>query len=217
MEIKYFGHSSFQAKGKNAKLVFDPFDPSVVGLPLNKIEVDIVCISHNHQDHDFSTAIEGNPYVIKGPGKYEVKGVKISGISSFHDDENGSKRGRNTIYVAEIDGIFLCHLGDLGHKLTDKQLSSIKGVDVLFIPVGGFYTIDPKTAVEVVAQIEPKIVVPMHYKVERMKPAFSSLCSLEDFTSEMGETPRREAALKVSKEDFLLEGTSLVTLENSML
>ena len=217
MEIKYLGHASFQAKGKNAKLIFDPFDPSIVGLPFKKIEADIVCVSHSHHDHDFLSAVEGTPYVVKGPGKYEIKGVKISGIPSFHDDESGSKRGHNTIYVVEMDGIFLCHLGDLGHKLTDKQLSSIKGVDVLFIPIGGFYTIDPKMAVEVVAQIEPKIVVPMHYKVKGMKPAFESLHILEDFTAEMGETPRTESVLKVLRDDLMLEGTSLVILENSML
>ena len=217
MEIKYLGHSSFLAKGKNAKVVFDPFDPLMVGLPFKKIEAEVVCVSHPHHDHDFTGVVEGNPYVVRGPGKYEIKGVKISGISSFHDDENGSKRGRNTIYVAEIDGIFLCHLGDLGHKLSDKQLSGIEGVDVLFIPVGGFYTIDPKTAVEVIAQIEPKIVVPMHYKVEGMKTAFDSLHRVEDLTSEMGERPRRESVLKVGREDLLLEGTSLVILENSML
>lgn len=217
MEIKYFGHASFQAKGKNAKVIFDPFDPSMMGLPFKKIEADVVCVSHSHQDHDFISLVEGHPYVVRGPGKYEIRGVKVSGIPSFHDDENGSKRGRNTIYVAEIDGIFLCHLGDLGHKLSDKQLSGIAGVDVLFIPVGGFYTIDPKTAVEVIAQIEPRIVLPMHYKVEGIKPAFKSLHTVEDFTSEMGETPRREAVLKVGREDLLLEGTAFVILENSML
>lgn len=211
------GHASFQAKDKNAKIIFDPFDPSIVGLPFKKIEADIICVSHSHHDHDFVGIIEGSPYVVRGPGEYEIKGVKISGIPSFHDDENGSKRGRNTIYVVEMDGIFLCHLGDLGHKLTDKQLSSIGEVSVLFIPVGGFYTIDPKTAVEVIAQIEPKIVVPMHYKVPRMKSAFDCLSAIEGLTSEMGETPRMESVLKISKEGLMLEGTSLVILENSML
>jgi len=214
MEIKYLGHSAFYIKSKNARVVFDPFDPSMVGLPLKKMEADVVCVSHDHNDHNFVDGVEGNPYVISGPGEYEVKGVKVTGIPSFHDDAGGKDRGRNSIYLVEVEDVFVCHLGDLGHKLTDNQLKGLEKVDVLLIPVGGFYTIDSKAANEVIAQIEPKMVIPMHFRpAKTSKPVFDKLGSLDDFLKEMGETPRYEKSLTVNKNDFVEEQVSLVVLE----
>lgn len=213
MEIKYLGHASFFVKGREAKMVFDPFTPTYVGLPFKSLDCDIVCVSHDHDDHNNVSGLEGNPYVIKGPGEYEVKGVNIVGIQSFHDEEDGKKRGRNTIYLVEMDGLFLCHLGDLGHKLSDSQLSLLDKVDILFVPVGGFYTIDSKVAVEVISQIEPRIIIPMHYRVTGMKPNFNELSTLEDFLKEVGETPRFEQTLKIGKDDVSQDQVSLVVLE----
>src|SRR6185369_7759330 len=150
MEIVYLGHSSFKLSGKNTKLVTDPFDSSLVGLKYPKVEADIVTISHHHPDHDKSEQVSEVKKIVDGPGEYEIGGVSIIGISSFHDDKKGAERGKNTIYLIEMDGLKLLHLGDLGHLLTDKEKSEIGDIDVMFIPVGGEYTIDAKTAYELV-------------------------------------------------------------------
>jgi len=114
----------------------------------------------------YSKLVSNNPFIIRGPGEYEIADCFIKGISTFHDNKNGSLRGKNTIYSIEMDGINLAHLGDLGHKLTDDQISSLNGIDILMLPVGGFYTIDYKTASEIVAQIEPSVVIPMHIRMK---------------------------------------------------
>ncbi len=216
MEIKYLGHSSFLVKGKKAQVVFDPFDSHQVGLPFPKIEADVVCISHDHPDHNFQIGISGDPYVIKGPGEYEIKGVNVSGIPSFHDDCGGALRGVNTIYVVEMDGLFLAHLGDLGHSLTDRQMSVMGNVDILFVPIGGHYTIDAKTAVKVVSEIEPKMIIPMHFRVPGLKSTFDVLGTLDDFLKEIGESPALEKSLKISRDDLPEGSVSLVVLENSV-
>src|SRR3989338_7900886 len=178
MEVKYLGHSSFEVTKRggangNLTVVTDPFDGKMVGLPFKKgIEADLVLISHNHGDHNFTEAIGGTPYIVAGPGEYEVKGVKVTGVASFHDDRMGAERGKNVVYKFEIDGVSFCHLGDLGHIFSEKEVEEIGKVDVLFVPVGGFYTIYPKKAVEVITQLEPLLVIPMHYRVVGLAVSF---------------------------------------------
>jgi len=126
--------------------VIDPYDEKI-GLKLPNLSADIVLVTHNHSDHNNVAGVKGTPFVIDGPGEYEVKEVFINGISSFHDDKEGKERGLNTIYVIEAEDLRFCHLGDLGQKqLTDEQLEKIDGIDVLMIPVGGEYTIDSSSA-----------------------------------------------------------------------
>lgn len=188
MEITFIAHASFKLRGNKATVITDPFDPDFLNLKFPKIEADIVTISHEHPDHNFLPGIGSNPLVIQGPGEYESKGVNIIGVSSFHDDKNGTERGINTIYRIEMDGISLVHLGDLGHKLSDIQLELLDGVDILMIPVGGFYTLSVSTAAEVVNQIEPLVIIPMHYYTKDLKgPEFAKMSGVEVFIKEMGK------------------------------
>ncbi len=174
----------------------DPFSSSMVGLKFPKTEATIVTVSHEHDDHNNVPAVSGSPYVVRGPGEYEIQGVSIVGIPSFHDDVNGSKRGKNTIYRIEIDGVVVTHLGDLGHALTTQQVDALDGVDVLLVPVGGVYTIDANQAVSVINGLDPKIVIPMHYHRPALnQQVFGTLMPVAAFTKEMG----KEEVVPVSK------------------
>lgn len=221
MEIRYLGHACFEIskrRGQNgsATVVTDPFDPQMVGLPFKKgVSADLVLVSHDHDDHNYLPAVEGSPYVIRGPGEYEIKEIKVLGIDSYHDAKKGAERGKNTIYVFEMEGVSFCHLGDLGHSLEEEQVNQIGKVDVLLVPVGGFYTIDGKTAVEVATQLEPLIVIPMHYRLEGMSGAFARLSDASDFVREFGKPSRTESLLKVSS-DLLPPELEIVVLERSL-
>lgn len=174
-KIYWAGQSCFQISVSNGKdhsadIVIDPFDEQETGLKLPNLSADILLVSHNHKDHNAISDVKGTPFVINGPGEYEVKEVFVQGIPAFHDDESGKKRGLNTIYLIEAEDMKFCHLGDLGQKqLTDEQLERIDGVDVLMIPVGGDFTIDSSAAQKIISQIEPKIVIPMHYSLPKLK------------------------------------------------
>lgn len=189
MDITYLGHSSFKLRGKNALVVTDPFGGSI-GLPFPKhTAADIVTVSHDHDDHNAIQVIEGSPFVISGPGEYEIKGVGIVGMGVYHDDQKGEKRGKNTIYRIELDGLTIVHLGDLGHELTSAQVDALDGVDILLVPVGGVYTIDAGLAAKVVGEIEPTIVIPMHYNRPGLdQKMFAGVAGVDAFLKEMGKT-----------------------------
>ena len=173
-KISWAGQSCFQISVSNSKehsadIVIDPFDESI-GLKLPNFSADILLVTHQHHDHNNIKGIKGAPFLVSGPGEYEVKGVFIQGIPSFHDDKEGKEKGQNTIYTIETEEMKFCHLGDLGQKqLTDEQLEKIGAVDVLMIPVGGEFTISSQEAQKIVSQIEPKIVIPMHYGLPKLK------------------------------------------------
>ena len=175
MIISWYGHSCFKVQTKpkrgegDTTIITDPFDKSI-GLRPPQGQANIITISHlQHDDHNNTSTIKGDPFVIDSTGEYSIGGVSIRGIESYHDNKKGQERGRNTIYVYKSEGLRLCHLGDLGHTLTDKQLDQIGPVDIVMIPVGGTYTIGPKEAETVIGQLEPKIIIPMHYKVNGLK------------------------------------------------
>lgn len=168
MDITWLGHSCFKLKGSRATVITDPYSPEL-GYSLGKTTARIVTISHQHPGHCYAQGVGGEPKVVERPGEYEIGGVLIIGIATFHDKEGGKKRGKNTVYLLEIDEISICHLGDLGHVLTGEQVEEIDDVDVLLLPVGGVSTINAATAAEVVRQIEPKVVIPMHYKTPALK------------------------------------------------
>ena len=182
MDINWLGHSCFRIRGRQAAIVTDPYPPDL-GYSLGKLTADIVTVSHQHPSHCYVQGVGGEPRLVKGPGEYEIKGVLIIGIPTFHDGEGGKKRGKNTVYVMEVDGMIVCHLGDLGHALAAEQVEEIGDVHVLLLPVGGVSTIDAPMAAGVIRQIEPKVVIPMHYKT----PALSGeLGTVEAFLKEMG-------------------------------
>ena len=189
MDITFLGHSSFRIRGKAATVVTDPYDSAMVGLKFPKhIEADIVTVSHAHPDHNAVSAVEGSPFVVHGAGEYEIKGVGIVGMPVFHDNEKGAARGGNIIYRMEIDGVSIVHLGDLGHPLSSAQVDELDGVNVLLVPVGGIFTIDASVAVQMVNDIEPSIVIPMHYgRPDMDQKAFGELTSVSTFLKEIGK------------------------------
>lgn len=214
MEIVYLGHASFRLKGKNAVVVTDPFDPDMVGLKFPKVTADIVTVSHEHKDHSAVENVKDFRMIIDSPGEYEVKGVSIIGFSSFHDDSKGQLRGKNTVFVIEMDNLRIAHLGDLGRKLTGSEKDVLGGVDILMIPVGGVYTIGPEEAAETVREVEPYIVLPMHYRTEGMNEQnFGKLHSFEDFLKISNLPVVREDKLAVTKES-LGEEQKIVILIN---
>jgi L-ascorbate metabolism protein UlaG (beta-lactamase superfamily) len=170
MQIIWHGQSCFEiittpAKNGQVKIVVDPFSEEI-GLRLPKLEADIVLVTYSHSDHNNVKAISGTPFLVEGPGEYEIKNVFIQGIASFHDSSQGKERGERTIYTIEAEEMRLCHLGDLGqNELTEEQLEKIGECDILMIPIGGTFTISAKEAVKIMSQIEPKITIPMHYQI----------------------------------------------------
>ena len=182
MEITWLGHSCFRLKGKQATVITDPFSPGI-GYTLGKVSAEIVTVSHQHPGHSYVQGVGGEPRVIKSPGEYEACGILTVGVHTHHDNEKGAQRGKNTAYVIDVDDVMICHLGDLGHVLTAEQVSDIDGVDVLLVPVGGVSTIDAIQAAQIVRHLEPKIVIPMHYKTESLK---RDLETVDRFLKEMG-------------------------------
>ena len=184
MDIYWYGQAFFKIKSKLATIIIDPFKEDFTGLKLPKdMEANIVLKTHDHGDHSNLDAVVGNPLKIAGPGEYEVSGVSITGISVFHDKSQGAERGRNTIYNIEADGLNVVHLGDIGHTLSDDQIQAVGTTDILLIPVGGIFTINSKDAAEIVAELEPSIIVPMHYLIPGLK---FQLDSVDGFLKEMG-------------------------------
>jgi len=188
MTLIWHGQSLFEIttnRGKNGQvnIIIDPFSPEL-GLRLPKLEGDIVLSTHEHYDHNNTKQVLGNPFLIEGPGEYEIKEVFVRGIPAFHDDSQGKERGRITIFTIEAEEIRLCHLSDLGQKeLTSEQLEKIGEIDILMVPVGGTFTISAKEAVKIMSQIEPKIIIPMHYALPKIKP---KLDEIDKFLKTMG-------------------------------
>lgn len=184
MDITYYGHSCFRIRGREGSIVTDPFQPSI-GYTPPKIEADICTISHDHPGHNHAGTLRGDPYVITGPGEYEVSGIFVFGWPSYHDRKKGKERGQNTIYTFEVDGVTVAHLGDLGHVLEQPTVEALGDVQVLMIPVGGGATLTTAMASDVISLIEPRLVIPIHYRT----PAYAGEANLESvdkFLKEMG-------------------------------
>ena len=188
------GHGCFRLRGKSAAVVSDPYPPTL-GPKLPRLEADLLTISHEHENHAYTRAVKDGAYVIAGPGEYEVAGVVVNGLPTYHDTAGGAEHGRNTVYVIELDEVRVCHLGDLGHGLDDAMLGAIGNVDLLLAPVGGGRTLDGARAAEVVRQVEPRMVVPMHYALPAIK---KELAPVERFLQEMGvEAAEPQAKLSI--------------------
>jgi len=163
MKVRWHGHSCFEVDGK-VKIVMDPHDGKSIGLKVPKASPDIALLSHDHFDHNAVGVLGGKPVVVRGAGERVEKEVALKGVETFHDDVGGQKRGRNVAFSFEMDGVRFAHLGDLGHVLTDEQTSMLGKVDVLFVPVGGVFTVDSMKALAVVNKVQPKVIVPMHFR-----------------------------------------------------
>jgi L-ascorbate metabolism protein UlaG (beta-lactamase superfamily) len=205
MNIVWHGQSFFEIvtkdrENKELKVVIDPFDESI-GLKVPRTEARILLITHQHSDHSNKKAISGSPFLIEEPGEYEINGVHVKGIPAFHDNIQGKEREDIIVYLIETEDIKICHLGDFGQKeLTSEQLDQLGDIDILMIPVGGVYTIDAKGASKIISQIEPKLVIPMHYQIPKLK---LKLNSLEQFLKEMG-SPAIEPQKKLKLKPFNL-------------
>jgi L-ascorbate metabolism protein UlaG (beta-lactamase superfamily) len=183
MKVKWLGHACFLLTSESGlKIMTDPYTAGVFGLdyaPPSEV-ADIVTVSHDHADHNNVADVKGNPQVVQGEGSQEAKGIQFKGVASAHDQASGKERGSNTIFCFVLDGINVCHLGDLGHDLPEQTVADIGGVDVLLIPVGGNFTIDAAVASRVCQKLAPKVVIPMHFKNDRC-PGFP-VAGVEDFT-----------------------------------
>jgi L-ascorbate metabolism protein UlaG (beta-lactamase superfamily) len=184
VDITWLGHACFRIRGSQATVITDPFPPGL-GYTLGKQTADIVTISHPHPSHSYDKGISGEYRLVRGPGEYEISGVLILGIATYHDSVKGQSRGKNTIYLMEIDGVPICHLGDIGHVPSDEQVEEMGNVDVLLLPVGGVSTINAAMAAEAVRKLEPKAVIPMHYKTPQTN---RDLEPVDNFLKEMGQT-----------------------------
>lgn len=219
MDITYHGHSTFKLKGKAGTVVTDPFH-EYVGFSMPNLSADIVTVSHQHQDHNQAnkvkaTARRDKPFIIDQAGEYEVGGISVFGVPTFHDANQGVERGQNIIFTIAVDNVRVCHLGDLGHELTTEQISAIGPVDVLLCPVGGIFTIDPKLAVKTIHDLEPSIAIPMHYKTTAHdQQVFGELATLDEFVKIYGAEVKPVEKISLEK-SRLPEETELVVLNLS--
>lgn len=209
MEINWLGHSCFRLRSRETTIVTDP--PSrEKGYSLPSMTPTIVTISHAHPGHNASGLCGGEPRVIEGPGEYEIGGVLIAGVRTYHDDRHGQERGRNTAFVIELEEMRLCHLGDLGHIPTAEQREAMSDIDVLMVPVGGHSTINAAGAAEVISLLEPKVVIPMHYRTDLFA---GDLEPLDAFLKQMGVTEAApQARLNVTPSSLPAQ-TQVVVLE----
>jgi L-ascorbate metabolism protein UlaG (beta-lactamase superfamily) len=209
LKIFWLGHSCFKIEDDSGKVVVtDPFDDSV-GYPIPNIRADVVIVSHDHHDHNNVKALGGDPKVVIGPGKKTAAGIEFEGTATYHDDRGGKLRGKNTIFCFEMDGVRICHLGDLGHQLGKKEAAALGKVDVLMIPVGGAFTLDGEGAKKVIGQIRPRIAIPMHFKTPAVPPSFG-IYPADDFLS--GQQVERPGK-SITEDDLPAEGPRVVLLD----
>jgi L-ascorbate metabolism protein UlaG (beta-lactamase superfamily) len=194
MEIVWLGHSCFRLRAREAAVLTDPC-PKSIGYNMGRPTADIVTVSHDHEGHSAVGGVAGSPRVVRGPGEYEMAGVLITGIRTYHDNQRGARQGTNTAFIIEAETLRLCHLGDLGHLPTPEQVEAMGGIDILLVPVGGGNTLDATAAAETVSLLEPKLVIPMHYAT----PATTrNLDPLDRFLKEIGASPDLTAQPRLS-------------------
>jgi L-ascorbate metabolism protein UlaG (beta-lactamase superfamily) len=208
LDVTWLGHGCFRLRGRGAAVVTDPYPPSI-GLKLQRLDANLVTVSHEHENHNYTQVVR-DAYEIRGPGEYEVAGVSVIGVPSYHDSEKGAREGRNTIYLIEIDDVRVCHLGDLGTVLDDAEAEAISAPDVLLVPIGGRTVINAAQAAQIVRQLEPRFVVPMHYAIPGLK---LELDSVDRFLKEMAVAaaePQPKLSVQASSGEF---ETKVVVLE----
>jgi L-ascorbate metabolism protein UlaG (beta-lactamase superfamily) len=215
MKVKYLGHATFViTSNKGVRIITDPYE-TTPDLTYGEIteSADVVTVSHKHFDHGNVAAVKGNPEVVNRAGRSVAKGIGFNGIASYHDEAGGSLRGGNIIFCFEMDGVRVCHLGDLGHRLDDKQVKEVGRVDILLIPVGGLYTIDAKVATEVCNQLKPKVIIPMHYKTEK---GLAGISGVEGFLSGKANVSRPDSSQAEFKPGELPATGQIVVLKPAL-
>lgn len=215
MKIKWLGHASFLiTSDTGTKIITDPYATGS-GIKYGEIteSADIVAVSHDHSDHNNVAAVRGKPEVVRGTDITKVKGIEFKGIPSYHDEAGGSQRGKNTIFCFEMDGIRVCHLGDLGHQLSDKQASELGEIDILLMPVGGYYTIDAKVATQVGNQLKPKVIIPMHFKTDKCGFPISGV---DEFLKGKEEVKKLNASEVEFKQAELPPTTQIIVLQPAL-
>jgi len=213
MKIKWLGHACFMiTSDAGTKLITDPYQPDEA-LTYGEINesADIVTVSHDHFDHNNVAAVRGSPEVVRGTT--EIKGIEFKGIPCYHDDAGGRLRGKNTIFCFEVDGIRVCHLGDLGHLLSDKQVAEVGVVDILLIPVGGYFTIDARVATQVCNQLKPKVVIPMHWN---NKWSIPEIANVDEFLQGKGDVSQLSASEVEFKQGELPATTQIIVLKSAL-
>ena len=210
MEIHWYGHSCFRLRSTEGVVVTDPYGKDM-GYTLPRVRADIVTISHPHPGHNYLKGVKGSPKVLDGPGEYEIQGIFITGTASYHDRRKGRDRGKNTIYLFDFDGLTVCHLGDLGQVPSQSQVEDLSDIDILLVPVGSHTTINAAEASEVISLLEPRVVIPMHYRTEAMGK--SPLDSVDRFLKVMGVKGTPQERLKVTK-STLPDDMQVVLLEH---
>ncbi len=209
MKVKYLGHASFLITSDDGiRIITDPYNTSE-DLTYGEIResADVVTVSHDHFDHNNVAAVRGNPEVVRGSAM--VKGIDFKGIPSYHDEAGGTMRGSNTICCFAVDGVRVCHLGDLGHQLSDEQVAGLGEVDILLVPVGGIFTIDARAATEVCNCVKPRVIIPMHFKTDRSLP---DLAGVEDFIHGKASVDRLDTSEIEFKPGALPAGTRIIVL-----
>ena len=180
MKFQALGHACFAVTTKEGTCVlFDPFEDGI-GYPVPRVRADIVCLSHDHYDHNNAAAADGSPQILRTTAEASFGGVRIFGVPCFHDDAHGALRGENIIFIMEADGMRIAHMGDIGHMLSKEQIAAIGPIDVLMIPVGGTFTVDADGAAQLVREIKARVTVPMHYQTARLTLG-KQLAPLSDF------------------------------------
>ena len=213
MKIQWLGHSSFLiTSNAGVRIVTDPYQPGgfdgAIKYGALTNPVDIVTVSHEHTDHNYVAMVTGRPIVVKGAGRYVVSGIEFQGVQTMHDTSGGAERGKNTVFTFAVDGVKLCHLGDLGHVLNQDQAAEIGSVDVMFVPVGGFFTIGPEEAGKVAEQLAAKIVIPMHFKTEKID---FPIVGVDDFLKDKQNVKRLDnSTIELRKEDIPQERQIIV-------
>lgn len=200
MVITWYGQACFKIQSSDLTIAIDPYSKEI-GLVPPRFQAAITLVTHNHFDHNNAASLAGDPFVVTDPGEYEVRGVYIQGIPTYHDAVQGRERGMNTVYTIDVEGIRLAHLGDVGEpELRSETLEKLGTVNILMIPVGGTYTIDAKEAAHIVKQVEPRLVIPMHYKIPGVT---AHVAPVDQFLKEMGSSKiQPQDKLTVKKKDF---------------
>lgn len=218
MKVKWYGHASFLITSEEGlKIITDPYEPGGFGgaIGYGKIPdaADIVLVSHDHADHNHVEGLPGKPQIIQGAGFHRAKDLEIRGIPAYHDERKGAERGENTIFCFTLDGLRVCHLGDLGHVPTEQEAQQIGPVDLLLMPIGGVYTINPSQATQTAQKLNPRVIIPVHFKTPRCG---FPVAKVEEYTKGKSSVKALKSSELEMKKEALPKATEIIVLEPAL-